>query len=726
MISNLTIFLNEYRYLDRNQFTGNKLKNLMKKLILLMILTSLNIIAQIAPEWEYTFHLNSNNQQNVKTILTDNNNNFVFLARSNEDTNQVNGGIILIGKVSPAGTLLWRRTYSRPGLDSGDVPVSMVQDYQNNIYILDYSHGYNSGPDFGIIKYGPNGNFIWDYFYTSTGGIDSYDQPNALTIDNLGNCFATGLSGYANSGLYVDSIFTIKLNSAGILQWKRSYLTTSTRLSTGECLIADNSSNLYVGGMVNDSGNGFLNAILLKYNASGVLQWSKYYSGSQGMTDCFVDMKFDNSGNIVASGSTDGDYYLDSASALLQKYSSTGTLIWTQVYHTINPGGEIGRKLLMDNNDNIYVLGGSQYFDYFGPSVSFLLKYNSSGSLLWSNRHGDYYLNPAFTYNISFDLNQNLLVTGYEKKYGRTNLLLLKYNSSDGNKLWSYLYNKTGNSYDVSNISSYISENLYIGGNSDNNFLLMKMQPTNSYTTTFRRDHLYKPILDSQYTYDTVYMPTDIPPTAYLKDMYVSIDSLTHTSTGDLEITIVNNNREDTLVYRRGGILDNFIGTKLSDTSSLNICSNGLPPYTGYYAPCRSFSKYFSLPASSPWILKIYDRKAPETGALRSWSLTLTYETTIGITPISNEIPGEYSLFQNYPNPFNPVTRIRYSIPVSSEVKLSIYDINGKTISTPVNEYQNTGTYEISFDASYLASGVYFYKIETDNFIETRKMVLIK
>lgn len=91
-----------------------------------------------------------------------------------------------------------------------------------------------------------------------------------------------------------------------------------------------------------------------------------------------------------------------------------------------------------------------------------------------------------------------------------------------------------------------------------------------------------------------------------------------------------------------------------------------------------------------------------------------------------NEIPNGFSLSQNYPNPFNPKTKIRYSIAESGLVNLKIFDIRGRIAANPVNEHQNTGTYELEFDASYLSSGVYFYSIHSGNFSETKKMVLIK
>ena len=97
-----------------------------------------------------------------------------------------------------------------------------------------------------------------------------------------------------------------------------------------------------------------------------------------------------------------------------------------------------------------------------------------------------------------------------------------------------------------------------------------------------------------------------------------------------------------------------------------------------------------------------------------------------GIQQISSEVPDEYKLFQNYPNPFNPVTNIKFDIPRSSHVKLIIYDALGREVTTLVNEKLTAGSYETSWDGSSFPSGVYFYKLETDNFTNTRKMVLIK
>ena len=90
------------------------------------------------------------------------------------------------------------------------------------------------------------------------------------------------------------------------------------------------------------------------------------------------------------------------------------------------------------------------------------------------------------------------------------------------------------------------------------------------------------------------------------------------------------------------------------------------------------------------------------------------------------EIPTAYSLSQNYPNPFNPTTKIEYSLPEATMVRLTVYNDLGQEVSILVNEYQGTGKYTVDFNANNLPSGIYFYKIQAGNFNKTQKMVLMK
>lgn len=99
---------------------------------------------------------------------------------------------------------------------------------------------------------------------------------------------------------------------------------------------------------------------------------------------------------------------------------------------------------------------------------------------------------------------------------------------------------------------------------------------------------------------------------------------------------------------------------------------------------------------------------------------------TTGIQNISSESPLLYSLQQNYPNPFNPVTNIKFNVPKSSGVRISVYDISGKEVDVLVNENVNAGTYQVSWNAERYSSGTYFCRMSADGFSETKRMTLIK
>jgi FG-GAP-like repeat/Secretion system C-terminal sorting domain len=98
----------------------------------------------------------------------------------------------------------------------------------------------------------------------------------------------------------------------------------------------------------------------------------------------------------------------------------------------------------------------------------------------------------------------------------------------------------------------------------------------------------------------------------------------------------------------------------------------------------------------------------------------------IGIQNISGNTPANFTLYQNYPNPFNPSTVISYSINKNSFINLKVYDLTGKEVAVLVNENQRAGTYSVNFNAGNFPSGVYFYRLSAQDFIENKKMLYIK
>lgn len=143
-------------------------------------------------------------------------------------------------------------------------------------------------------------------------------------------------------------------------------------------------------------------------------------------------------------------------------------------------------------------------------------------------------------------------------------------------------------------------------------------------------------------------------------------------------------------------------------TTSIPHQSAGKSVY--YYIKARtSNGKYFSKPITAPQ---------------GNWRFNITSPTAIGIN--GNNIPEEFRLFQNYPNPFNPATFIAFDIPKESYITLKVYDLLGREVKVIIDGLQKAGSFKAEFNASELASGIYFYKLSSDNITFTRKMILVK
>ncbi len=178
------------------------------------------------------------------------------------------------------------------------------------------------------------------------------------------------------------------------------------------------------------------------------------------------------------------------------------------------------------------------------------------------------------------------------------------------------------------------------------------------------------------------------------------------------------------LSLANGGSGENYFNTTFDDESSISI-TEGVPPFNGAYRPETPLSNYDNLPMEGDWVLRIYNYSQTITGQLTNWCLSFDYYDPIGI--INNQIPVMNSLSQNYPNPFNSGTKINFSIPKQSHVKIVLYDVLGREVMLLVNSIFNYGEHNLSLDANNLASGLYFYSMYLDgNLFETKKMVLVK
>lgn len=171
---------------------------------------------------------------------------------------------------------------------------------------------------------------------------------------------------------------------------------------------------------------------------------------------------------------------------------------------------------------------------------------------------------------------------------------------------------------------------------------------------------------------------------------------------------------------------ENWISDPTNDVK--RTFSSGTANYSRVFKiPCSAVSGTYDL-YTALWYDKNNNNTIDGSDFVVSTKITSAAITIspIGINIISTEIPDKYELEPNYPNPFNPVTKIKFDIPNPAYTKIIIYDLSGRVVANLVNEQLKPGSYSVDWDGTGFASGVYFYSLITNEFAETKRMVLIK
>lgn len=176
-----------------------------------------------------------------------------------------------------------------------------------------------------------------------------------------------------------------------------------------------------------------------------------------------------------------------------------------------------------------------------------------------------------------------------------------------------------------------------------------------------------------------------------------------------------------------------FINTTNADTGHIRF--NGAKP-TGQNGVFDVLVVTFAV-IGSPGQSTNLDLEYTAMAAAYTFSNLLQYlNVESGIVTISgatgiddlldDQIPSRYTLLQNYPNPFNPATHIRFGLPKASTVEIDLFNVMGQKVDTILDEYKRAGYHTINFDASHLASGIYFFSIKAEEFKDVKKMILMK
>ena len=675
--------------------------------LLLGLLLSLNpLYSQVTQEWGVRFTSDSIRNENVNDIFVDQQGN-VYVTGSQRQTTNTNIQSVTV-KYNSQGVQQWIQNYIAPN-DNGAFTRAIHVDASGNVYVTGESDTYSGGGNkMLVIKYSPSGTQLWSYRFSYNSG---YNGGFDIITDLTGNVYVCG----EYSG---NNISLVKFSPSGALIGQTFYHYGS---EGGRKIALDGAGKIIVGGYCNINLPDSNRFVVAKYEQNLDFVWAtRFGSKGTGSPSSPFDMTVDINSNILITGPNDNNY-------AVFKINADGTLSWNKFY---NYSSDIPRAIITDNSGNTYVTGETGHFGFPLSYSITTIKYDPNGNEQWiRNYNGGNTPDGYRGYGLAIDNSANVFITG--NVYGSSDIATIKYNSN-GSLQWARTYNGPSNSADISAVVGVDGNgNTFTAGNSLDfssgyDIVIVKYAPVSLFQANMRKYGLTKPINDQQNTFDTINVDYTLMSNYFVYDVNLRIDTVLHSNDSDLEFYLIHNSKTDTVVYQVGGTGDNFIGTVLND-SAANPVSAGTAPFQGSFKPFRPLSQFYGDNVNGSWILKVYDRTTGNTGMLRAWSLDFQITTTpIGIQNTSNEIPAGYSLSQNYPNPFNPATNITFSIPVSTNVKLSVFDMLGREVGTLVNEDLNAGTYNADWNASNYSSGVCFYKIETSNFSETKKMILIK
>ena len=517
------------------------------------------------------------------------------------------------------------------------------------------------------------------------GSVNGEDIANAIVVDGLGNVYVTGQS--TGNGTQSDYA-TIKYNSNGVIQWVKRY----SGLSNGSIDIAtsiavDGSGNVYVTGYSGSSLPAY-DIATIKYNSLGVMQWVQRFNGQDNGRDEAYSMAVDAYGNVYVTGRSERSGAGTNADYVTVKYSTSGVQQWVAIY---NGPGDIdddrANSIAVDASGNVYVTGrsGGSGTNYDYATV----KYNQYGTQLWVARYNGPNNNYDEAKVVKVDASGNVYVTGTSGNFPNCDYATVKYNSL-GVQQWAQRFNGQDNGNDeATGLAVDASGNVYVSG-----FSLSATTHYDFATVKYSSNGI------SQWVnrYNDPANGYDVP------------KSLVMDNSGNLYLT--------------GFSTESFAGVWYYYYTTIKINSAGTTQWTIQYN--GSYAEANSIAVDG--VGNVYVTGSSGNGGGDEYDyVTIKYSQNMtGISPSSNEIPKDYCLSQNFPNPFNPSTTIRFNIPADSKVRLAVYDILGKEVDMLANEQLKAGAYEVNWNASNFPSGAYFYKLITDGFVETKKMMLVK
>ncbi|MDD5087635.1 MAG: T9SS type A sorting domain-containing protein [bacterium] len=437
-----------------------------------------------------------------------------------------------------------------------------------------------------------------------------------------------------------------------------------------------------IAGYTSSFGTGGYDMYLVKTNSQGDTLWTRMYGGSDDEEAYSVQQTSD--GGYVVAGWTDSfgagedDFYL-------VKTNSQGDSLWTRTYG----GGNVEEAFSIEQTtDGGNVVAGrtmsfgAGYYDFY------VVKTDNLGDTLWTRTYGG--SSWDWAYSVQQTEDGGYIVAGHTESFGAgsTDIYMVKVDSL-GDTLWTRTY----------------------GGSDWDDVFSVQQTTDGGYVV-------------AGYTYSFVTGSEDF----YLVKTNSQGDTLwtrTYGGSNGEEAFSVRQTADGGYIVA-GSTTSFGLGTPTWVNSWLvKTNSQGDTFWTRTYGGDRD-DRAFSVQPTADGGYIIAGATMSFGAGQTDFYLVKTGPDQLDAEPISVIAPKEYVLHPNFPNPFNATTQIGYELPKASRVTLAVFNLLGEEVASLVDEVQAAGMHTVVFEGSGLASGVYLYRMQTDGFVQTRKMVLLK
>lgn len=694
-------------------------------------------------------------------LVVDKENNIYVTGYSSQEGDE-SVDIVTIKYDGGSGNPIWNMKYNNPN-NNVDYPSGISIDDNNNIYICGYNKSPNTGFDYIVIKYTVNGAQLWSKTYNHKSS--SNDKAVDIAVEPVsGSVFVTGTSIYNENTDYL----TLKFNSTGELQWEARYNGTGNRIDEPSDISIDTYGNVYVTGKSDGNGTGSDYATI-KYNSDGVELWAARFNDQGNSNDEATFVTADDNGSVYVTGSSWNGSNNDYCTI---KYNPLGFELWVAKYN--GPGNQVDKAVCLgtDSKGGVCVLGFSvgnesqydfaliKYSQGVPEAVPQLVSpaFGSSGiiqtpSIEWSTLKNADYVKLQIANDKSFNsvvVDTNVSISTGVCKIPKNMLSdntqyfwRVRAHNIVGAGQWSTVW--TFSVLNAPDSPQLLSPQNGAAGQSVTPTLIWQKSPTaENYRIQISKDIAFSDIIHdinnlatNEYTLPNGLLDNNAQ---YFWRVNASNagGTVPWSNTWSLGTGFVNPPEQPKLI----SLPNEALGQSLTPTLDWSDQSS-VTSYRIQIASDLNFTKIAvdegNLTNSNytvqPGLLQsnttyYWKVSATNLGGTGNWSHIWTFSTMgSGLTRLGKDVPSDFMLYNNTPEPFNGTTTIRFDIPSAldnTQIKILIFDEQGKEVSKILDEKIKPGSYKIDWDGSNFPRGYYLYQVRVKSQVQSKKMFLVK